>query len=86
MTVTLAWLKNRAKGEHCYHKKPAAALPVPEISRGPGAALRPPYRGGRWFESTASHHASNFKHAKCTFGQTCASMRARPGVRSPLQP
>src|SRR6266849_999954 len=36
--------------------KPAAALPVPEIGQALGAAFRPPYRGGRWFESTAAHH------------------------------
>jgi hypothetical protein len=38
------------------HIKPAAALPVPEIRRGLGAALKANYRGGRWFESTAAHH------------------------------
>jgi hypothetical protein len=39
-----------------YHIKPAAALPVPEIKIGLGAALRAVYRGGMWFESTAAHH------------------------------
>jgi hypothetical protein len=36
------------------HIKPAAALTLSEIRRGLGAALRPPYRGGRWFESTTA--------------------------------
>jgi hypothetical protein len=40
-----------------YHITPAAALPFPELGRDLGAALRVCYRGGRWFESTAAHHA-----------------------------
>ncbi len=42
--------------ERGYHITPAAALPIPEIGRALGAALRANYRGGTWFESTAAHH------------------------------
>jgi hypothetical protein len=45
-----------SRGHLAYHIKPAVALPVLEIRRGLGAALRAGYRGGRWFESTAAHH------------------------------
>src|SRR6266851_1240249 len=51
-----------------YHITPAAALPVPEIRRGLGAAFGPSYRGGMWFESIAAHHA--FRNANRRRGQT----------------
>src|SRR6266571_2715484 len=39
-----------------YHITPAAGLTRDEFPEIVGAALRPSYRGGRWFESTAAHH------------------------------
>ncbi len=50
-----------------YHITPAAALPVPEIRRGLGAAFGPSYRGGMWFESIAAHHA--FRNANDVVGR-----------------
>jgi hypothetical protein len=51
-------LKHRAGRAQGYHITPAAALPLPEIGRRLGAALRASYRGGRWFESTAAHQVT----------------------------
>jgi hypothetical protein len=50
---------NLATAARCrYQIKPAAALPVRELRRDLGAALRANYRGGMWFDSTTAHHNS----------------------------
>ncbi len=66
-----------------YHITPAAALVEPEFNRFVGAALRPSYRGGTWFESTAAHPDVSEPPGddqKSATGPTC---RAAGTVRSP---
>jgi hypothetical protein len=49
------------------HITSAAALAGVELAKLLGAALKPSYRGGTWFESTAAHHLFDLNEAPITW-------------------